>query len=307
ACKLAPGLTPAASIAARLLVRLNDGRKAGKILETAWRTNSHPDIADAYVNLNVGDNASQRLARARKLTAASPNDREGLFAIAKAALDAGEFQTARDTMEKILRESASERSCLLMADIEQAEYGDRGRVREWLSRAVSAAKDPAWIADGVISEDWMPCSPTTGRLDAFEWKAPMQQLGAAKETLDLSLLANEPLADVDTVVLEPESPKGGLKPGDTKASDDADITDAEVVDVEPAKTLPENDNVSNDDPVAPANTNDPSQPTDSPPPPEPQSPFNQADLDSDKDGIIDHRPDDPGIGEENPKKEGWLF
>src|SRR5690606_31456134 len=38
-------------------------------------------------------------------------------------------------------------------------------------------RDPAWVADGVISERWAPASPVTGRLDAFEWKAPVERLG----------------------------------------------------------------------------------------------------------------------------------
>lgn len=317
ACKLAPDLVPATTVGARLLVRLNDSRKAGKILESGWKANSHPDIADAYVNLNAGDSASQRLVRARKLTANMPDNREGLFAVAKASLDAGEFKTARNAMEKILRDSASERACLLMADIEQAEYGDRGRVREWLSRAVSAAKDPSWIADGITSDIWLPCSPATGRLDAFEWKAPMQQIGTHKETLDLSLLANEPLKDIETVDVTPRATdivvESAYADGNDNSGDPAnssDVTDAEIVASEPTKSQPENDNVISEktevkqptpqEDSAPANANNPESA-------KPASPYHQADLDADQDGVIDHRPDDPGIGGDNPKKEGWLF
>ena len=35
-----------------------------------------------------------------------------------------------------------------MSEVEEAEHGDRGRVREWLARAVHAPRDPAWTADG---------------------------------------------------------------------------------------------------------------------------------------------------------------
>ena len=66
---------------------------------------------------------------------------------------------------------------LLLADIEEAETGDQGKVRQLLSKAVRAPRDPAWVADGVVSERWAPVSPVTGRLDAFEWRAPMERLG----------------------------------------------------------------------------------------------------------------------------------
>src|SRR5213075_1168097 len=68
---------------------------------------------------------------------------------------------------------------------EQLE-GDEGRAREWMGRALNAALDPAWTADGYVSERWLPVSPVTGRLDAFEWKDPLSGLeggGAMIESL----------------------------------------------------------------------------------------------------------------------------
>jgi len=48
-------------------------------------------------------------------------------------------------------------------------------------RARSA--DRAWIADGYISDRWLPVSPVTGAVDAFEWKAPVDAIGRGNETL----------------------------------------------------------------------------------------------------------------------------
>ena len=60
----------------------------------------------------------------------------------------------------------------MMADLEQAEHGATGRVREWLARASRAPRDAAWVADGYVSDRWLPTSPVTGRLDAFTWQTP---------------------------------------------------------------------------------------------------------------------------------------
>jgi HemY protein len=60
-----------------------------------------------------------------------------------------------------------------MAEIEEGQSGDQGKAREWLARAVRAPRDPAWTADGIVSDEWEPLSPVTGRLDAFEWKVPV--------------------------------------------------------------------------------------------------------------------------------------
>jgi HemY protein len=61
-----------------------------------------------------------------------------------------------------------------MARIEGEQHGDAGRVREWLARAAHAARDPAWTADGVVSDRWAPISPVTGVLDAFRWRVPAE-------------------------------------------------------------------------------------------------------------------------------------
>jgi len=46
-----------------------------------------------------------------------------------------------------------------------------------MARAVNAARDPAWTADGHVSDRWLPVSPVTGRLDAFQWRVPLAELG----------------------------------------------------------------------------------------------------------------------------------
>jgi HemY protein len=50
-------------------------------------------------------------------------------------------------------------------------------MREWLARAARAARDPAWVADGIVSDEWLPASPVNGRLDAFKWETPVERIG----------------------------------------------------------------------------------------------------------------------------------
>ena len=47
-------------------------------------------------------------------------------------------------------------------------------------RAVRALHDPAWTADGYVSDRWRPVSPVTGRLDAFQWQTPVASLPSDK-------------------------------------------------------------------------------------------------------------------------------
>ncbi len=184
AADAAPDITPAVTLAARLLARRGDLRRAAKTIEAAWKSEPRPDLARVYVDLRPGDSASDRLVRAQALRRLAPDDAESLVCVAAAAAGARDFALARRMMASLVEGSATVRPtvrmCLLMADIEEAERGDAGLTREWLSRASRAPRGKAWIADGVISDVWAPVSPTTGKLDAFRWLTPPERLSAAE-------------------------------------------------------------------------------------------------------------------------------
>ena len=185
ALKLAKSLVPAALIAAKSYLREDNLRKAATVLEPVWKHDPHPQLAELYVRARSGDTAIDRLKRAERLESLKPNNIESLFAVAQAALDAKEFAKARAKAEAAARIEPRESIFLLMADIEEAETGDQGRVRYWMAQALRAPRDPAWVADGIVSEKWLPVSPVTGRLDAFEWKAPFGQLEGPVEDLTI--------------------------------------------------------------------------------------------------------------------------
>ncbi|WP_428670545.1 heme biosynthesis HemY N-terminal domain-containing protein [Roseibium sp.] len=169
---LALDLVPAAVLTSRLATRRGDIRKASKVLEATWRLSPHPELADTYAHVRTGDSAVDRLKRVKSLSAQRANTAEGAFAIAKAALEAREFDEARAQLKTVLQSEPSRKAFLLMAEVEEAEHGDRGRMRDWLARAVNAPLDKVWMADGVVSGDWQPVSPVTGKLDAFQWGTP---------------------------------------------------------------------------------------------------------------------------------------
>lgn len=189
AVKFAPTLVPAATLAAKFLSESNQTRRAMGIVETAWAAQPHPDLADAYAHIRLGDSAVQRLARVEKLAAKAPGHIESALAVARAAIEAGEFSRAREVLAPHI-EAPTQRTAILMAELERAENGDEVRARSWMLRAVRAAHDPAWTADGYVSERWRPVSPVSGRLDAFQWLTPVASLPPdTRPVLDTELAA----------------------------------------------------------------------------------------------------------------------
>lgn len=171
---LAPDLVPAAAIAGRQLAARGNTPKAAKVIQRTWRLSPHPELATAYAYARLGDSPHDRLARVAQLAAIAPNSAESSIALASAAIEARDYEQARAALAPLLDGRLTQRVAKLMAQIEGAEHGDKGRVREWLARAVNAPPDPAWTADGRVSETWQPLSPVTKTLGAFEWRVPAE-------------------------------------------------------------------------------------------------------------------------------------
>ncbi len=231
ATRFAPDLVPAAALAGRLLGETGDPRRAAKILQAAWRKHPHPDLADAYAHLRPEDSARDRLARVRTLVREPEDHPEGLLALSRAALDAREFALARQTLEPLVAKP-TQRSALLMAEIEELEHGDVGRAREWVARAVRAARDPAWTADGFVSDRWLPVSPVTGRIDAFEWKVPVEEVAGSVPALEGHVDTRAVLPAGATPDRPIESAVPAVQPA--KPASPANTADADATALEPA-------------------------------------------------------------------------
>jgi len=295
AVKLAPTLVPAAVLASKYESEAHQVRRSMRIVETAWLAQPHPDLADAYAHVKLGDSARQRLVRVETLAAKAPGHIEGALAIARAAIDASEFAKAREALAPFIA-APTQRVAMLMAEIERTEHGDSGRARAWTLRAVRALHDPAWTADGYVSDSWRPVSPVTGRLDAFQWQTPVAALPSDKgPAIESSPFEEAMLATPRrAVVLEPPAP----------------------VEAEPAVTAAEPVPAAQDNAPPPAAVEPAPAPTPVPPPAPEAAPVAAAPLFRARQDIpkavptpipavipIVRPPDDPGIDDEGTSDE----
>ncbi len=309
AVKLAPTLVPAAVLAAKFESEAHQVRRAMRVVEAAWLAQPHPDLADAYSHVKLGDSARQRLVRMETLASKMPGHIEGALAVARAAIDASEFARARAALAPFI-DRPTQRVAMLMADIERTEHGDSGRARAWTLRAVRALHDSAWTADGYVSDRWRPVSPVTGRLDAFQWQTPVASLTSDKSaTIEASpfeeaMLAAAPAKRIETA-------KGLVEPPQEEAIEATPVPAAQdnvppAADVTPAPA-PE---------PAPAAAQLESAPAMSPAPKGESAPVQASPLFRPRQDIpkapphnipqvvpIIRPPDDPGIDDEAPADE----
>ena len=185
---LALDLVEPAAIAGRIYSSRGQTAKVARVIEQTWRRAPHPDLAVAYAYARSGDSPRDRLERVKNLARTTPHSVEAPIAVASTAIEAHDWAEARKALTPLLEGRLSQRVCTLMARIEGEQFGNAGRVREWLARAANAPRDPAWTADGFVSDRWAPVSPVTGALDAFQWKVPVEQSGPHDEELALAKL-----------------------------------------------------------------------------------------------------------------------
>ena len=199
---LAPDLAPPAAMQARLLLAEGDMRRARRVLERAWRSAPHPELAQVYGELGGDEAPMARLRRFERLAGHNPSARESHLIVAEAALAAELWGEARRHLENALAAplppvvapplpatsappstppvapsadrpaGAARRLCLLMARLEEAEHGDLKRMREWLDRAVDAPPDPGYVctACGGEAGEWDALCPRCGAFDRLEWR-----------------------------------------------------------------------------------------------------------------------------------------
>jgi HemY protein len=281
AVKLAPTLVPAAVLASKYQSEAHQIRRSMRLVEAAWLAQPHPDLADAYAHVKLGDSARQRLVRVETLAEKAPGHIESALAVARAAIDASEFARARAVLAPFIA-SPTQRVAMLMAELERSEHGDSGRARAWMLRAVRARHDPVWTADGYVSDRWRPVSPVTGRLDAFQWQTPLAALPSDKSvTVEASPFEEAMLAPPRPVSTEslpprekrPAEPAAPAAPAEPAAAQDNSPAAAAVEAPPPPVFRPRQDAARNGASAVP-----------------PVIPIVRA-------------PDDPGIDEEPPSGE----
>ncbi|MCP1336594.1 heme biosynthesis protein HemY [Futiania mangrovi] len=261
AAKAAPGLVPAAALAARLLGDAGDQRKAAKILRAAWAQAPHPDLATACMGLVPDEETASRRKRVEKMLAAAPDHAESRLTRAELAIAAEDWTAAREALSGLDTAEADARVCTLMATVAKGGGEDEAIVRAWLARALTAPRGPQWVCEscGHIPARWEAVCASCGAFDTLAWR---------------------PAAGAETSLALPPAVLPLLTAADESATQEPAAGAVEEVPV--AEPVPEAAA-----PEAPSAAPEPARPK-------------PASVDATADRMnrapdLDHRPDDPGI------------
>ncbi len=183
AVELARDMPPFAIAAAKAEFDAGSLDMALRILSDAFTARPHPDLVRALSEL--GPTAAPSLLRARvdAMTRNRPRHVETHLALARVALDADEFSSARDHLAPLLTPQAqsgpkglSMRASLLMARLARegrvgSDPAARREAASWIAQAETGPRDDVWHCRtcGDIQQFWRPTCPRCGGLDSFDW------------------------------------------------------------------------------------------------------------------------------------------
>ena len=183
---------PAALLSAGLAKEAGRDGAAQRAVVEAWRHCPHPALGRLFLALHADRTAAEQLARAQKLAAENGDHAESHVLLARQALEAKQWGTARRQLERAVLERPTAGVYRLLARLEEAETGNEEAVRRRLREASEAAPDPGWLCTGCASASpaWSIVCGRCGAVDSIEWRTPPRPEPSA-------LPADTPAADDD--------------------------------------------------------------------------------------------------------------
>jgi HemY protein len=225
---IAPGLTAAALIAARLSAANGRLWKASAILEQAWAKEPHPALARSYADLKPDETAKNRAIRLNGLAVQKPDHPESRILSASVALASGDWQRAKEAIRDLALNAPSARICTLMADIER-QAGDETESRGWSARAIKAPRDAVWACASCARQytDWTAACPGCHAFDTLAWlsgpadkvtKLPDGLTGAQADTGDMAAVLYREAIKRDPQAAPPRPPAPRPDPAEGSAA-----------------------------------------------------------------------------------------
>lgn len=174
--RMAPGLVPAAVMAARLAIADGKAKQADKIVKTAWATDPHPDLAAAFAEIAPGETPAERVKRFKPLLAKHAGHPEAKMLEAELQIAAEDFPAARRALGDLAETHPTARTLTIMAAIERGAGAEDRLVRAWLAKAVMAPRGMQWVCDscGHIHAEWRPVCTHCGSFDRLSWQEVAQ-------------------------------------------------------------------------------------------------------------------------------------
>ncbi|MGB0907330.1 MAG: heme biosynthesis protein HemY [Maricaulaceae bacterium] len=180
-----PDFAPGVALAARLLLRDDNKKKAISVIEKAWSKRPHPALAIAFTDML---NSKDRAKRIAGLVKQNPDHTESALLLAGEALDNGNGVEALSALNNLVSVDAPSARLCQMAYRAETALGNKVDARHWLERAASAPSEADWTdldpegdAFDYTDQDWRRMVYSFG--ETGELIHPRFETGAASRSV----------------------------------------------------------------------------------------------------------------------------
>jgi len=183
ALKAKKDFLPAVLMAARLDIDDGNKRRASSILEAAYATSPHPDIARAYSRVAPMETDIARYKRFQKLVKKNMDHPESRMLLAIQALALDKIAEAEKHLDKVIEETRRAKALTLKALLEEKRGAPEDVVATLQQEAAKGAPEPLWECGncGHRSEKWTLHCPTCRMFNTMEWQTAPEKPAKAQE------------------------------------------------------------------------------------------------------------------------------
>ncbi len=228
AVDLSPGFAPGVALAARLLAKDGQGKKAAQIIEKAWSRSPHPALSIAYRDLWQGETAKATAKKIKHLIKTNGSHRESKILAVEQALAVGDGVAALSMLDELLRDAEpSARLCTLAAQAENM-LGNGIDARTWQNRAASAPIEADWSdldpdgdAFNYTDSDWQKLALSYGKNGTLIH--PRYEAGKRRRAV-VTIKNDAPISEDNVEKSDEAPPPSPDNPGvDNKATENQDL------------------------------------------------------------------------------------
>ncbi len=169
-----PALAPVAAFYATLLMEEKRFTESANVLKRAWKLGPHPLLTDAVMRMAQERPAALTVKLARKLSSARPEHPESAVLLARAAMQASDWKTARSSLERAVAASPTVRIYATLADLEERDLRNTEAAANWRVKAANVSNEERWVCKEChhFTEAWSVLCQSCGAVDGFEWTKP---------------------------------------------------------------------------------------------------------------------------------------
>ena len=210
ALKFIPSFTSGIVLKGKLIYDKNP-KEAIEYIKDSWKNYSHPDLARLIYEINSNKNKTYNLKLIKDIIKKRKNNFNNNFLLAKAAIEASSWLTAREALYNIPEKDWTKNIFIMMSIIEKKENGNLKLSDKWFEKAKLANLDFSWgcTACSHIDKEWKIICPKCLNIDSIKW----QKYKNNKHSIEPQLhkIENEKITGNNDILTEnPENAARGI-------------------------------------------------------------------------------------------------